>query len=140
MFTAAQFEHYKVGIAKLDHAHWNLFDMIGKLATQTDKADVAVLLDAFINEWTSHNLIEESLMLTFGYPYINGHIDDHHRMYLKLTDKIARINQNNLALVKWSAQDMETTMRDHNDHADRQLGEFLANRSTQVDQLLLSQR
>jgi hemerythrin-like metal-binding protein len=133
MFTAAQFQHYKVGIAKLDHAHWTLFDMIGKLAMLTDKVEVTSLLDAFIDEWTSHNLIEESLMLTYGYPYTKGHVDDHRSMYVKLIDKINRINQSSLSLIKWSAQDMETMMRDHNDHADRQLGEFLLKKVKQED-------
>lgn len=135
MFTKDSFQHYKTGVTELDDAHWHLFDMIGKLGKLSVATEVAQLASDIMAAWLSHNELEEILMDQLAYPYQKGHKENHVAMYAVLSEKFLRI-KDGYCNIKWISQDIETIMRDHNDHVDRQLGEFLTNKLPQVAEIL----
>ena len=123
-------DRHGVGIALIDEQHQQIIDMVNQLANAVAagvKTDVLKeMLEDMLLFVCEHFAVEERLMAEHGYPDMEGHIQEHLRMYQQLNNLIKTVLRatggNRAALVSafltdWAEQ--------HILQADKELGGFL---------------
>ena len=112
------FAHYKLNIAHLDIAHWDLLSSM-KAISRGETENYFTTLAANLEE---HFAIEEEFMLTLGYPFLVDHQLAHHAL-LHQARKIATTLNEKLATL--ATETLYQVFIQHIDHYDRQIAEFV---------------
>jgi len=83
-------DHYRVGIAAVDHEHKELIDLINRLhdeATRLQSKEVVLgFFGDLFKEISSHFALEERFMAERGYDQLVPHKDEHERLLDELRD------------------------------------------------------
>lgn len=122
---------HSVGIALIDSQHQEIIERVNQVADEVAKRDqseaVQEMLGPLILVAREHFAFEERLMTEYGFPDMESHIEEHHRLFLQLNNLIKAAirapGHDKAALVSafltdWAEQ--------HILQADKELGEFLA--------------
>lgn len=121
---------HSVGIALIDSQHRELIERVNKIANGVAKRDhsepVQEMLGDLILFAREHFAVEERLMVEYGFPDMESHIEEHRKLFQQLNNLIKAglraPGNNKTALVSafltdWAEQ--------HILRADKELGEFL---------------
>ena len=120
---------HSVGIALIDSQHRELIERVNQIANGVAKRDqsaVQEMLGGLILFAREHFAVEERLMVEYGFPDMESHIEEHRRLFQQLNNLInvdlRAPHHNKAALVSafltdWAEQ--------HILQADKELGEFL---------------
>lgn len=121
---------HSVGIALIDSQHREIIKMVNQVADGVAKRNqseaVQKILGNLILFAREHFAVEERFMVEYGFPDMESHIEEHHRLFQQLNNLInvdLRASHHNKAalvsafLTDWAEQ--------HILQADKELGEFL---------------
>ena len=142
-----RFKIYELGFPKMDQDHLNILRSIDHLRALMPKGDIALLDEAFSKfrkEADAHFSFEESIMRTYGFPYLDWHKEVHDGIRTKLTQVSYEIKENknkNRFLLEMSLTDiLETHFISHIDDLDRQLVNFLRSKGLLLAALTSSEQ
>ena len=121
---------HSVGIALIDSQHREIIERVNQIAdwvAQRDQTEaVQEMFGGLIIFSREHFALEERLMVEYGFPDMENHIEEHHKLFQQLNNLIKadqRSPRHNKAvlisafLTDWAEQ--------HILQADKELGEFL---------------
>lgn len=122
-----------VGIALIDDQHRQIIERVnqiaGAVATGAKKETLKEILEDMLLFVCEHFAVEERLMAEHGYPDMEGHIQEHLKMYQQLNNLVKTVlrttGRDKAALVSAYLSDWAER---HILLADKELGGFLAAR------------
>jgi hemerythrin len=122
---------HSVGIALIDSQHREIIERVNQIADGVAEGDqseaVQEMLGGLILFSREHFAFEERLMVEYGFPDMESHIEEHRRLFQQLNNLIKADlrapRHNKAALVSAFVTDWA---EQHILQADKELGEFLA--------------
>ena len=137
-----RFKTYELGFPKLDNDHLDILKSIEVMRVLIPKGEINILdqsFTAFRKNADAHFAFEESVMRTYGYPFLNWHKEVHDGIRSKLAAVGNELKENknkNRFLLEIKITDvLEKHFINHIDDLDRQMVQYLRDKGFLIEQI-----